>query len=102
MSISLGGHGSRTAHLRELTAWVREHPVQVFVLITEDTIEEKLLSTLSAKHNLALAALDAESDVDQVVRWRHRRTPPASRNSARCPPRSPHLTGVSAARVNLP
>src|SRR2546425_6112755 len=44
----------------------KEQPVQVFVLITEDTIEEKLLSTLSAKHNLALAALDAESDVDQV------------------------------------
>src|SRR5207247_9394132 len=44
----------------------QEQPVQVFVLITEDTIEEKLLSTLSAKHNLALAALDAESDVDQV------------------------------------
>src|SRR2546425_8974486 len=44
----------------------QEQPVQVFVLITEDTIEEKLLSTLSAKHDLALAALDAESDVDQV------------------------------------
>src|SRR5437879_259765 len=44
----------------------QEQPVQVFVLIPEDTIEEKLLSTLSAKHNLALAALDAESDVDQV------------------------------------
>src|SRR6266481_3780561 len=44
----------------------QEQPVQVFVLITEDTIEEKLLSTLSAKHDLAVAALDAESDVDQV------------------------------------
>ncbi len=44
----------------------QEQPVQVFVLITEDTIEEKLLNTLSAKHDLALAALDAESDVDQV------------------------------------
>jgi len=44
----------------------QEQPVQVFVLITEDTIEEKLLGTLSAKHHLALAALDAESDVDQV------------------------------------
>jgi hypothetical protein len=38
----------------------------VFILITEETIEERLLSTLSAKHDLALAALDAESDVDQV------------------------------------
>ncbi len=41
-------------------------PVQVFILITESTIEENLLSTLSAKHDLALAALDVESDVDQV------------------------------------
>jgi hypothetical protein len=44
----------------------QEQPVQVFVLVTEETIEEKLLSTLSAKHGLALAALDAGSDVDQV------------------------------------
>jgi superfamily II DNA/RNA helicase len=41
-------------------------PVQVFVLVTEGTIEENLLGTLSAKQELALAALDAESDVDQV------------------------------------
>ena len=44
----------------------QEQPVQVFILITEATIEERLLSTLSAKHELALAALDTESDVDQV------------------------------------
>src|SRR5207253_11361369 len=44
----------------------QEQPVQVFVLVTEETLEEKLLSTLSAKHDLALAALYAESDVDQV------------------------------------
>ena len=44
----------------------QENPVQVFVLVTEDTIEERLLTTLSAKHELALAALDAESDVDVV------------------------------------
>jgi hypothetical protein len=44
----------------------QEQPVQVFVLVTEETIEEKLLSTLSAKHELALAALDVDSDVDQV------------------------------------
>jgi superfamily II DNA/RNA helicase len=44
----------------------QEQPVQVFILITEATIEERLLSTLSAKHDLALAALDTESDVDQV------------------------------------
>jgi hypothetical protein len=44
----------------------QKRPVQVFVLITEGTIEENLLATLSAKHELALAALDAESQVDTV------------------------------------
>ncbi len=44
----------------------QKRPVQVFVLVTEGTIEESLLATLSAKHELALAALDAESDVDAV------------------------------------
>ncbi len=42
-------------------------PVQVYLLVTEGTIEEKLLSTLSAKHELALAALDMGSDVDEVA-----------------------------------
>src|SRR5213076_1698305 len=41
-------------------------PVQVYVLVTEGTIEENLLATLSAKRELALAALDTESDVDAV------------------------------------
>ncbi len=40
--------------------------VQVYVLVTEQTIEENLLSTLAAKKDLALAALDAESEVDMV------------------------------------
>ena len=44
----------------------QQQPVQVFVLITEGTIEESLLSTLAAKKDLALAALDSESEVDQV------------------------------------
>jgi superfamily II DNA/RNA helicase len=44
----------------------QERPVQVYVLVTEDTIEESLLGTLSAKHDLALAALDPDSDVTQV------------------------------------
>ncbi|MBU0641163.1 MAG: DEAD/DEAH box helicase [Planctomycetes bacterium] len=44
----------------------QKQPVQVFVLVTEGTIEESLLTTLSAKHELALAALEAESDVDVV------------------------------------
>jgi len=44
----------------------QRRPVQVFVLVTEDTIEDRLLATLSAKHELALAALDVSSDVDAV------------------------------------
>ena len=44
----------------------QKNPVQVYILVTEQTIEENLLATLSAKHELALAALDAESDVDTV------------------------------------
>lgn len=44
----------------------QSQPVQVFVLVTEETIEEKLLATLSAKHELALAALDASSDIEKV------------------------------------
>ncbi len=44
----------------------QKQPVQVFVLVTEGTIEENLLATLAAKKDLALAALDAESDVDRV------------------------------------
>jgi superfamily II DNA/RNA helicase len=45
----------------------QKNPVQVYVLVTEQTIEEKLLGTLSAKHDLALAALDMESDVREVA-----------------------------------
>ena len=44
----------------------QKRPVQVFVLVTEGTIEENLLNTLSAKHELALAALDPDSDIDEV------------------------------------
>ena len=44
----------------------QKRPVQVYVLVTEGTIEENLLATLSAKHELALAALDPDSDIDQV------------------------------------
>jgi superfamily II DNA or RNA helicase len=45
----------------------QKSPVQVYLLVTEGTIEEKLLGTLSAKHDLALAALDMESDVREVA-----------------------------------
>jgi len=41
-------------------------PVQVYVLITEGTIEENLLATIAAKKDLALAALDVDSEVDRV------------------------------------
>ncbi len=44
----------------------QKQPVQVYLLVTEETIEERLLGTLSAKHDLALAALDVESDVTEV------------------------------------
>ena len=44
----------------------QRRPVHVFVLVTEGTIEENLLGTLSAKQELALAALDANSETDTV------------------------------------
>ena len=44
----------------------QRNPVQVYLLVTEETLEEKLLTTLSAKKDLALAVLDADSDVSQV------------------------------------
>lgn len=44
----------------------QKRPVQAFLLITEETLEEKLLGTLSAKHDLALAALDPDSKVKTV------------------------------------
>ncbi len=43
--------------------------VSVFILVTEGTLEENLLTALSAKRDLALAALDADSQVaDHDVR----------------------------------
>ena len=44
----------------------QRQPVQVFVLVTEQTIEENLLATIAAKKDLALAALDADSEVEHV------------------------------------
>ena len=44
----------------------QKRPVQAFLLVTEETLEEKLLGTLSAKHELALAALDPDSKVKTV------------------------------------
>jgi hypothetical protein len=45
----------------------QKRPVQVFILVTDGTIEEKLLGTLAAKHEMALAALDSASEVDEVT-----------------------------------
>ena len=44
----------------------QERPVQVYLLVTEGTIEESLLGTLSAKQDLFLAALDSDSQTDEV------------------------------------
>jgi len=40
----------------------QKRPVQVFILITEDTLEENLLGTLAAKHELALSVLDPNAE----------------------------------------
>jgi len=44
----------------------QKRPVQVYILVTEGTIEESMLATLSAKHELARAALDVDSPIDSV------------------------------------
>lgn len=44
----------------------QKNPVDVYLMVTEDTIEERMLETLSAKHDLALAALDSESTTTMV------------------------------------
>jgi superfamily II DNA/RNA helicase len=44
----------------------QKRPVQVFLLVTTDTLEENLLATLSAKHELSLAVLDPDADATTV------------------------------------
>lgn len=44
----------------------QKRPVQVFLLVTTETLEENLLATLSAKHELSLAVLDPEADATRV------------------------------------
>jgi superfamily II DNA/RNA helicase len=44
----------------------QKRPVQVFLLVTTDTLEENILATLSAKHQLSLAVLDPDADASQV------------------------------------
>lgn len=45
----------------------QKNPVQVYLLVSEDTIEERLLGTLAAKQQLANAALDINSDIESVT-----------------------------------
>jgi superfamily II DNA or RNA helicase len=44
----------------------QKNPVHVYLMVTEETLEERLLDTLAMKQDLALAALDIESDVKEV------------------------------------
>jgi superfamily II DNA or RNA helicase len=44
----------------------QRRPVDVYLLVTELTFEERLLGTLADKQNLALAVLDADAEVSEV------------------------------------
>ncbi|MFO8084778.1 MAG: DEAD/DEAH box helicase [Desulfobacterales bacterium] len=44
----------------------QKRPVQVFIMVTENTLEESLLGTLAAKHELALAVLDPDAKTANV------------------------------------
>ncbi len=44
----------------------QKRPVNVYVLVTEKTLEEQLLTTLGQKKELAMAALDYESEISEV------------------------------------
>lgn len=44
----------------------QKRPVQVYILVTEETLEESLLSTLSAKNELALSVLDPDAEASAV------------------------------------
>lgn len=44
----------------------QKRPIQVYILVTEQTLEENLLQTLSVKKQVAMAALDPDSDINEV------------------------------------
>jgi superfamily II DNA/RNA helicase len=44
----------------------QKRPVNVYILVTQGTLEEQMLTTISQKKELAMAALDSESDVTEV------------------------------------
>ncbi|MGJ8640579.1 MAG: SNF2-related protein [Opitutaceae bacterium] len=45
----------------------QKRPVHVYILVTDETIEENLLATLSAKKELATAAIDMDSELSEVA-----------------------------------
>ena len=59
-----------------------------FLLVTEETIEESLLATLSAKHDLALAALDPDSRVKPSIWLRGSKSSSAAWKSSSEPSRT--------------
>ncbi len=44
----------------------QKRPVNVYILVTEETLEEELLKTITQKKELAMAALDPDSDIDTI------------------------------------
>lgn len=44
----------------------QKRPVNVYILVTQETLEEQLLNTLGQKRELAMAALDYDSDISEV------------------------------------
>jgi len=44
----------------------QKNPVHVYILVTENTIEEGMLGTLSTKKEVAMAALDINSKIKKV------------------------------------
>lgn len=44
----------------------QKNPVHVYLLVTQGTLEEQMLVSLDDKRNLALAALDTDSEVDEL------------------------------------
>jgi superfamily II DNA or RNA helicase len=45
----------------------QRRPVNVYILVTQGTLEEQMLTTIGQKKELAMAALDSESDVTEVM-----------------------------------
>ncbi len=45
----------------------QKRPVNVFILVTQETMEEQLLTTIGQKKELAMAALDYDSEISKVI-----------------------------------